>query len=192
MSKLQYLITLLISGSDEQAEKAAMEITHYGGDALPALIELLDSPDSDHRWWSTRTLALIDDPQASGLLLKSLQDPEIEVRQCAVLALKERPIPKAIPALIVAMDNPDRLLSRLAADALISVGESALPALIDVLEKGTPRAKGEAARALALIGDKEAIPVMFAEWEQCSALVQYWIEEGFKRMGVGMQFFSPE
>jgi HEAT repeat protein len=192
MENIDTLVLELLSGDDELAEAAAFELAAMGSQVLPVLEDLLASDNVDTRWWGTRTLALIIDPRASVLFLKILHDPDRMVRQCAALALKEQPTPESIPALIAAIDDQDRMLSRLVADALISLGEAAVPALIELLEKGTPRAKGEAARALALIGDRQAIAVMFAEWEQGSALVQYWIEEGFQRMGVGMQFFSPE
>jgi hypothetical protein len=64
--------------------------------------------------------------------------------------------------------------------------------LINTLEKGTPAAQIEAARSLALIGDPKAIPALFDAWQDGSSLIQYWIEEGFERMGVGMQFFNPD
>jgi HEAT repeat protein len=189
---LESLIIDLVSGDDALAEAAATEIGKLGAVALPSLQELLASSDADVRWWATRTLALIADPRASALLLEGLGDPNMAVRQCAALALKAQPTPEAIPALIAALDAPDRLLSRLAGDALVAVEEAAVPALIETLEKGDQLAQGEAARALALIGDTRAIPVMFAVWEHGSALVQHWIEEAFDRMGVGMTFFSPE
>lgn len=192
MSNIQHLISILISGGDAQAETAALEISTFGDEALPYLRELLASLNPDHRWWATRTLALIADSQASNLLLESLGDSDLAVRQCAALALKEQPVPKAIPALIKTLDNEDQLLSRLAAEALITVGEPAVPKLIEILESGSQRAQGEAARALAQIGDKRAIPVMFEVWENGSALVKHWIEDAFQKMGVGMTFFSPE
>lgn len=192
MSNLQSLLSNLISGDDEQAESAAHDLAAFGSEAVPFLQELLDSPDTDQRWWATRTLALIVDPQAVNLLLESLSDPDIAVRQCAALALKKQPVPDAIPKLIEAIDDPDQLLSRLATNALIASGAMAVPELVNLLEKGSQHAKGEAARALALIGDKRAIPAMFTEWEKGSSLVQYWIEEGFRRMGVGMTFFNPD
>lgn len=192
MPNLQSLISNLKSGNDERAEAAALEISFAGKEAIPVLEELLDSADADQRWWATRSLAGIAAPEAHILLLRSLQDEDINVRQCAALALREQPVPEAIPALIAALDDPDRMLSRLAADALIAAGDASVAALIEVLENGEQRAQREAARALALIGDTRAIPVMFEIWEHSSAFVQYWIEEGFKRMGVGMTFFSPE
>ncbi|MBL6980860.1 MAG: HEAT repeat domain-containing protein [Anaerolineales bacterium] len=192
MSNLQNLISNLISGNDEAAEAAAGEIAAFGADSLPALRELLSSENADHRWWATRTLALISEPQSSALLLESLRDLELEVRQCAALALKEQPTPEAIPALIATLGDQDQLLSRLAADALIAVGTESVPSLIEILKNGKQPAQGAAARVLAIIADTSAIPVMFDVWEGGSSIVQYWIEEGFRRMGVGMTFFNPE
>jgi len=192
MPNIQTLLSNLISGDDTLAEAAAVEIGTLGVDAIPDLQELHSSSDADIRWWVTRTLALITDSLASTLLLESLRDTDSAVRQCAALALKEQPTRAAIPDLIAALDDPDRLLSRLAADALIAAGGEAVPALIEILESGEQRSQGEAARALALIEDEQAIPVMFEVWERGSSLVQHWIEEGFERMGVGMTFFQPK
>ena len=94
--------------------------------------------------------------------------------------------------MIKTLNDEDRLAARLAGDALISIGGPAVQPLIDVLEGDENGARVEAARALGLIGDTRAIPVMFAAWENGSALIQHWIEQGFEKMGVGMQFFNPE
>jgi hypothetical protein len=64
--------------------------------------------------------------------------------------------------------------------------------LIDTLENGLQPSKVEAARALAVIGDTRAIPAMYTAWENGSALIRHWVEQGFERMGVGMQFFKPD
>ncbi len=191
MINIQSQISNLISGDDERAEAAALELVRFGKDALPALEELLSSSDADQRWWATRSLAGIAVPKAQTLLLKSLQDDDLTVCQCAALAIKENPSPEATTTLIEILDDRDRLLSRLAADALVAIGEQAVIPLMEVLKNGAQRARGEAARALALIADTRAIPVMFEIWENSSAIVQHWIEEAFDRMGVGMTFFRP-
>ena len=50
----------------------------------------------------------------------------------------------------------------------------------------------EAARSLAMIEDKRAIPALFKAWSDGSPMVKHWAEEGFERMGVGMRFFIPD
>jgi HEAT repeat protein len=60
-----------------------------------------------------------------------------------------------------------------------------------VMRGGPHIARLEAARALALIGDSRAIPVLFEALDDQSAYVGFWSDEGLDRMGVGMVFFKP-
>jgi HEAT repeat protein len=163
-----------------------------GAAALPALFELMDTPDPNKRWWAIRVLSAIPDPEVTLHLRKALSDPDYTIRQCAALGLSQQPDVESIPALIERLEDDDRLVARLAADALIAIGGPAVMDLIETLESGPQSSQIEAARALAVIGDTRAIPTMFAAWEEGSALIRHWIEQGFERMGVGMQFFEPE
>ena len=185
------LLNQLTSGDDQRAEAAALALAELGPQVLPALQDLLHSPDPDARWWANRILAELDSPQAASLLIESLQDTDIAVRQCAALALSYRPQQAAVAQLIVALDDPDHLLARLAADALVAAGAMAVPALLDVMQAGNQAARLEAVRALALIGDTRAIPTLFTALDEDSALIEYWADEGLQRMGVGMTFFKP-
>jgi len=192
MLPLASLIANLTSGDDQLAEAAVEQIAAWGEIALPALFDLLNSPDPEKRWWALRTLASIPHPDVPPRLGEGLHDPDPAVQQCAALGLSRQPWAEAIPDLIVFLVDEDRLLARLAGDALIALGSPAILPLGETLKNGSQRAKIEAARALALIGDKSAIPALFQAWQEGSALVQYWAEEGLDRMGVGMQFFAPD
>ncbi|HLE50642.1 MAG TPA: HEAT repeat domain-containing protein, partial [Anaerolineales bacterium] len=97
------LLKELTGGVDERAEAAARALARYGLEVLPALQELLHRPDPDLRWWATRALAEIDDPQVVSLLLESLQDPDALIRQCAALALRQQPSFQAVPGLAQAL-----------------------------------------------------------------------------------------
>jgi HEAT repeat protein len=191
-ASLQSLITNLTSGDDQIAENAVGSIAALGESALPTLFGLLDSADPDRRWWALRALAEIPHPEVPPRLRSYLDDPDPDVRQCAALGLSEQPWTEAIPDLVKALDDEDRLLARLAGDALIAIGSPAVSSLIEALESGTPSAQIEAARSLALIGNPEAIPALFKAWQAGSSMIQHWCEEGFERMGVGMQFFRPD
>ena len=188
---LQTLIDRLVSDDDVQAVSAVDEISTLGTTALPALFELLESPNPNRRWWGIRVLSAIPDPDVRVRLREALHDPDYTIRQCAALGLSQQPDIDSIPDLIQRTNDSDRLVARLAADALIAIGGPAVNDLIHVLEHGPQPSKIEAARALAVIGDTRAIPAMFAAWENGSALIQHWVEQGFERMGVGMQFFEP-
>jgi HEAT repeat protein len=184
------LIAAFTSDSDSAAEAAALQLASDGSWNSAVVRDLLAHPNSDVRWWTTRSLAEVREPQAAVLLSQSLDDPQISVRQCAAIALRYNPAPDAAPNLILALNDPDRLMARLAGDALIALDEAAVPALIEVMETGSPSARLEAARALAAIGDTRAIPILFRALDQDSTLVEYWAEKGLQNMGVEMVFFK--
>jgi HEAT repeat protein len=190
--QLEDLLVALTSGDEERAEAAAGELAFQGEAALPALQELLSSPEAEHRWWATRTLADIKDSQVVPLLLAALQDAKADVRHCAAVALRLQPSPQAIPGLVATLGDEDRLLARLASDALVAAGNEAVPALLEVMQKESLAACLEAIRALARIGDPSSIPALFAALDGDSAIMEHWANEGLERMGVGMSFFQPE
>jgi HEAT repeat protein len=185
------LLNQLTSGDDQEAEAAALALADLGMEVLPALQSLMYSLEPETRWWATRALAELETPQVTPLLIESLQDTDIAVRQCAALALSYRPHDAAVTHLIAILDDPDRLLAHLAANALIASGEAAVPALLEVMHTGPQLARLEAVRALALIGDHRSIPVLFEALDDDSALISHWADEGLQRMGVGMTFFKP-
>jgi HEAT repeat protein len=103
--------------------------------------------------------------------------------------LRAHPDPAALPPLLAALEAGDRLLARLAGDALAALGSAAVPDLLHRLEAQSPLVRGETARALALIGDKRSIPALFSVLDDGSALVTIWAQEGLARMGVGMVYY---
>jgi HEAT repeat protein len=185
------LITEFTCGSDNRAEIAALQLAAAGSNSLMTLREFLRDQDADIRWWATRTLAEIHTSESTPLLLQALRDPEPEVQQCAALALRRQPNSDAIPQLIQALSASDRLLARLAGDALIAIGEDAVPALIEVIENNPQPARLEAVRALSAIGDTRAIPILIKVLDQDSAIMEHWAGQGLEKMGVGMVFFKP-
>jgi len=191
MRILGELISDLTGGDSEQAERAAIELPEHGKQGIAALQSLLHSSDAGERWWATRTLAGFQDAEAGQLLVATLDDADIGVRYCAALSLGKQPHLTAVPTLIGALDSGDTLLARLAADALAATGAAAVEPLISVLEGGTPTARVEAARTLALIGDTRAIPTLFKLLDSDSISLQHWANEGLDKMGVGMSFFHP-
>jgi HEAT repeat protein len=190
-TNLDLLIRELTSGEDRRAEAAAKGLAAHGSAALPRLEALLKSSDPDRRWWAVRALTEIPSPRVKKALIGALRDRNPSVRQCAALALRYQPHAGAIPDLVTALSDPDRLLARMAADALAAIGSQAVEPLIRVVEAGQRASRVEAVRALAEIGDTRAIPILFKTLDEDSALGEYWAGEGLERMGVGMSFFSP-
>jgi len=182
MDLISRLFAELRGGDEPLAESAAERIAAEGDRVLPELIRMMDDERVEERWWAVRIAAAMDHPQALTLIRKGLGDSSEDVRQCAALAVRQQPHPEAISELSLLLDSGDPLTRRL---------EAALPALLDVLENGITRARVEAARALAKIGDKRAISSLYRLLDEESALLTYWAEEGLDAMGVGMIFFKP-
>lgn len=179
------------SDSDTRADQAARELANLGSQNPEVFSQLLADSRMDVRWWTVRSLAGIDSPDAQSMIIHALDDPDIPVRQCAALALHQHPVPQAIPGLVQTLGSADPLLRRLAGDALIAAGSDAVPELIAVLQDGSQFSRIEAARALALIGDTRAVPALFEALDEESAVMEHWAGEGLERMGIGMVFYSP-
>jgi HEAT repeat protein len=182
----------LSCGEDERAEAALSHLAAWGPEATELLKTRLADPDPDVRWWAVRGLAEVQDERIPDLLVKALADPDQGVRWCAGLALRQHPSEKAVPALVAMLSDKEALTRRLAGDALVAIGKPAVPPLLDALQCSALGARLEAMRALAKIGDERAIPALFAALDDCSALIEYWANEGLEKMGVGMVFFKPQ
>lgn len=187
------LLENLFSGDDTLAEPSAIRMAEHGEKAISFLIPSLESPNPDERWWTIRALAEFKNVDLADHFIDGLEDEDLAVQQCAALALRNHPDPYAIPELIALLKEQDPLLVRLAADALAAIGEPATKPLLQVVTHSKiKRARLNAVRALAIIGDKASIAVLFRLMDEDSALLEYWASEGLDKMGIGMRFFSPK
>ena len=190
MSSLQDLLSDLTSGSETRAEKAVPELIDLGQEAIPALLDLTRSSEADHRWWGLRVLAQSPHSQAEWLV-PFLNDPAREVRQCAALGLAIKPDESATQTLVQALNDEDSMVNSLAVNALVKIGNAAVPSLIEVVKSAPQSARIHALRALAEIRDHRAIPVMMKVMEEDSALLQHWAKEGLDRLGLDMVYIKP-
>ena len=181
---------------DELAEAAAAGFAalpeKQAAEVLRELLDLITAPEVDTRWWVIRAIAALSNPLVPAFLIRALGDEHASIRQCAALGLRMHPDAQAIPALVIALADHDRLVARLASDALVIIGEAAVPALLEAVSAGDRAARLGAVRALASIGDQRSIPALFAALDEDSAHIEYWATEGLDRMGVGMKLFSPD
>jgi len=194
MPKLDQLLADLTSGEELRAETAAVQLVALGEPAFNALSRLAQDSNADHRWWALRALSEFSEPDVSPLFLQALSEPNHEIQACAALGLRRHPNQLAIPTLISLLGHPEQLLSRLAGDALIAHGFQATQALIDLIESPelfSQRARLDATRALAEIQDPASISTLFKIYQEGSAMMQHWAEEGLNKMGIGMVFFDP-
>ena len=119
-----------------------------GEDAVPALIQELESPDQDVRILATKSLGRIgkDAYDAISLLIEGLQDSSSGVRWQSSLALRKIG-ENAVPALIEELQNPNLEVCHSAARILGQIGsdaEIAVPILIQLVQN-----EDESARRLA-------------------------------------------
>ncbi|HIE25009.1 MAG TPA: HEAT repeat domain-containing protein [Anaerolineales bacterium] len=200
INPLNTLIKDLISGNDALAETAMNELVALGEAVFPALEELLESSDADHRWWALSVLAQIEGANIDWMLA-GLNDESDEVRQCAALGLSVHPNDKSIPALIKSLYDSDPMVATLSSNALAKIGESAVLPLLSVLDdnetgKKTLQIKSAhlgAMRALASIADPRAIPAMMTALEENdSVFMKHWAEVGLKELGQEMVYFKTD
>ncbi len=191
MPVLDELLADLTSGDEMRAENAVPGLVELGGEAFPALRDLLNSADADQRWWALRTLA--QSPQArTEWLLPLLNDSAPEVRQAAALGLCSHPDETAVRPLVLALSDADSMVSDLARNALVVIGKPSVPSLLDIPKDVPHRARINALRALAEIADYSAVPALMAALEEDSAMLQHWAEEGLERLGLNMIYLKPE
>jgi HEAT repeat protein len=192
VSTLSDALRDLTSGDETRAEQAVTALMALGQAAIPALLELTASPDLDTRWWAVRTLAQTPLAPTESLLPFLLADPAPEVRQCAALGLAVKADASATSPLVQALSDTDSLTASLAANALITIGKDAVPALIEcVKNKQSQSARIHALRALAELRDPRAIPVMMQVLDEESALLQHWAKAGLERLGLDMVYIKP-
>jgi HEAT repeat protein len=181
------------SAQEERREAAALALGALGDDTLPRLRASLQTGDADHRWWSARALAALGTPPAVSLLIETLSDLDPDVRACAAMGLGALAAPEAVVPLTRLLADESVYVARIAGNALIQIGEPAVPALIGALNSESSAARAGAARALIPLAASghDAIPALFAALDDESALVTYYAEEALERMGVGMVFVKP-
>ncbi|OGN75023.1 MAG: hypothetical protein A2X25_04485 [Chloroflexi bacterium GWB2_49_20] len=190
-AEITSLLIELTSGDDHRAELAVAGLSVHGFEALPGLKEMLISSDDDTRWWAVRTLAQMVNPPIEFLIL-SLEDESQEVRQCAALAICHHPDASAIRNLLKMMAETETVTTNLAATALIAIGKDAIPGLLDLLPNLKDVSRIEAYRAIACIEDQRSIPVLMAAMDEDSLAINYWVEEGLNRLGLGMVYLKPD
>jgi HEAT repeat protein len=119
----------------------------------------------------------IDD--AVGPLLEALREaPDPAVRAYAALTLAQCGRPAAVPALIAALADPDKVVRTAASRALSGIGPGAVPALIGVLGSPSWVQRYRGAEALGGIRDPRVAPALVALLEDGKDHVRYMAAKG--------------
>jgi Uri superfamily endonuclease len=190
--KLDELLHTLATGDDEGRESAALQLGRFGADALEPLAAMLLEGDADARWWAARTFAEVGVDGVVPLLVRALDDTDVDVRACAALALGRVRGEAGATALAARLNDESAFVAGIAADALSMIGgEAAVRALVDGLVDENSHARVLAVRALGRIKAQSAIGPLFGALEDPSYLVRYYAQEALEALGVGMVFVAP-
>lgn len=149
----------------EVRERAAEALGMIGPDAreaVPALIKTLDAiklsdydPDVVA---AVKALGKIGGQSALATLIKVLNYHDVSSEAAEGLGIIGDP--KAVSGLLKTAKTDKGFARYTAVEALIKIGEPAIPALIEVLKVGDWDLRGRTAEALGEIGDKTAIPAL--------------------------------
>ncbi len=138
-------------------------------EAVPLLVDTLDSADSELRIYALMALGTVGDPMAVSPLVGALADADSGIRKIAAFSLGELGAPEAIPALQLPLQDPVAdvrwnaalALARLGSDAGVPVLEQMLDRQLTEQEPGITPAQVEetmigAVRALAVVRGAES------------------------------------
>ena len=119
----------------------------------------------------------IDD--AVGPLLETLREgPDPAIRAFAALTLAQCNRPVAVPALIAALADPDKVVRAAVARALAGLGPEAVPALIAALDDPSWVVRYRAAEALGGVRDPRVTPALVALLKDEKDHVRYMAAKG--------------
>jgi HEAT repeat protein len=158
------IATLVLGLRDNHRDPALLNaaltaLTQARGDAVTAVLQLLDAPDAEVRMYASLALGVMADSRAVPALMKLLRDPDVNVRFHAIEALGR--IGDADPAdrLVAIAEERDYFLSFAALDALAAIDEpTVISRLIPLLDE--PPLRAAVVACLGALGAEEtAIPL---------------------------------
>lgn len=131
-------------------------IRYYGVRALEPLIAACDSPDPQVRFRAAWALAHTRDARAFDTILRLTRDPNGAVRYDAAISLGILGDARAVGPLVALMHQSDEegSVDAAAATGLVRLGMAAVPALFQVAESGSGKARVMAIYALGNLGGK--------------------------------------
>ncbi len=132
------------------------EMGENAASAVPALIELLKTEDSNTRQQIVGVLGKIG-TSAIIPLIAALEDENIYVQAKAIKSLGQIKDPRAIEPLIGKLRKGKGIIAKTTIEALVKIGEPAVPPLINALKSESNSLKTGVAKILGQIGDPRAV-----------------------------------
>ncbi|MDI1449415.1 HEAT repeat domain-containing protein [Polyangium sp. 6x1] len=160
------LCALAARGGDEAVRAASIAaLLRHGGlggmlEGAPRLRDLLDSEDPAERVTAARVLGLVGQPQLERAVARLLADADPAVRKAALSASATVAAPKLLPLLCEAL--ADHALGKAASNAIVALGDRAIPRLVATLSDPQADATVRLAipRLLSRIGTSAALAAL--------------------------------
>ena len=157
------LVELLATPDGKVAEQSYPAVVAAGEAAIPVLLEQVGSTDRQQREYVIAALGTLKAPQAVAPIGRILADRKLERRYVAAWALGEIGDLAGVPALLVALDDPNHEVRRYATRALIKINRAAVPQIVTYLQKASGEGAAGAIRALGDIADPAALDVLLSK-----------------------------
>jgi HEAT repeat protein len=148
-----------LEGEDYQGKRLAAEaLAAIGAPVLPAIGDLLESPDWERRGWGVDVLARLGARAPVPVLVGASKDPVSLVRQGAVDALAGRDDPAAAKALVTALHDEDDGVRAAAAKGLARYGRGdAVAPLVQALGDPVTFVAGAASLSLKEVLERDPV-----------------------------------
>ncbi len=154
MDEFEENVEQLMSSKASTRAKAALKLGLLGNvGAISWLEKSLSDSNPIVRCYSANALSRFGNSQAVTLLKSALNDPDGQVYGCVATALHRIGSPQAISILVHEVRRQEDRRRSIAANNLIKVGKSAVPALTDAFNKSSGKARAYFLKALGKIGD---------------------------------------
>jgi hypothetical protein len=186
-TQMERFVTAIAADDDAQAEALVSKLT--GADE-PDLLALLQSTDSDQRWWAVRGLAHCGTPAAVPALVPLLGDADPSLRAVVAFALGHlharaaAAVCAVLDRLAACLADEDGGVRQAAADGLALCGDDAVPALAHVLYHGPEAARTRAVYALRKIASPKTAPLLYQHLNDPNYLVRTYAYEALDEMGL--------
>ena len=134
--------------------------------AYASIVHALDDADPAVRETAAELLETSDNKNAVSILVTHLNDTVLYVRIQVILALGRSQSTAAVPYLVTLYQSPDELSSTTAIDALLQMGEPAIPHLLAMVKTGTARSRAQLIAAFGKMKDPRITTALLSMIDQ--------------------------
>ncbi len=151
-------LVMMLRDRDRSVREAAVgALTSIGAPSVPALGTCLDDPELSVQEAASAVLSSIADARVLNPLLQALRSQDWIVRMHAAKALGRIKDSASVPALAPLLQDKVKAVREEVSTALATIGESAMPALLDALTHQDWLVRLHAVEALGKTASREAV-----------------------------------